>query len=59
MADLDLPGVDHDLNGETLMLKGHGVTPEAIEKVKKAMDGCGFGCDKKSAYSGSKQDVSR
>ncbi len=49
MADLDLPGVDHDLNGETLMLKGDGVTPEAIEKVKKAMDGCGFGCDKKSA----------
>ena len=49
MADLDLPGVEHDLNGDTLMLKGDGVSPEAIEKIKKAMDDCGFGCEKKSA----------
>ena len=30
------------------MLKGD-VTPEALEKVKKAIDGLGFGCDDKSA----------
>jgi hypothetical protein len=48
MKELDLPGVDFDLNGETLMLKGD-VSPEVLEKVKKAIDGLGFGCDQKSA----------
>jgi len=48
MAELDLPGVDHSLEGKTLMLKGD-VSPEVLEKVKKAMDGLGFGCDQKSA----------
>ena len=46
MNELDLPGVDHDLNGKTLMLKGD-VTPDSLEKVKKAIDGLGFGYDEK------------
>jgi len=31
-----------------LILNGD-VSPESLEKVKKAMDGLGFGCEKKSA----------
>lgn len=49
MKELALPGVEFDLNGSTLMLKGDDVSPEVIEKVKKAIDGLGFGCDQKSA----------
>jgi len=48
LKELALPGVEHDLNGKTLMLKGD-VTPEVLEKVKKAIDDLGFGCDQKSA----------
>lgn len=47
---LALPGVEHDLNGETLILKGdEDITPEQLDKVKEAIKGLGFGCDSKSA----------
>jgi len=36
------------MNGTTLMLKGD-VSPEALEKVKKAIDGMGYGCEKDAA----------
>ena len=48
MKELALPGVEFDLNGKTLMLKGD-LTPENLEKVKKAIEGLGFGCESKSA----------
>jgi mevalonate pyrophosphate decarboxylase len=48
MKKLALPGVEYDLNGTTLMLNGD-VSPEDLEKVKKAIDDLGFGCKEKSA----------
>ena len=50
MKELALPGVEHDLNGDTLMLKGEkDLTPEQVDKVKEAIKDLGFGVKSKSA----------
>lgn len=42
MNELALPGVEHDLSGETLILSGNGVS-ENLDKVKEAIKEIGFG----------------